>query len=193
MPLEVVLSVGVLAGVSVTPASNRVSVVATVFTGVPPIPIGAVEPGRPKSVAAARFRLMAPVALLSAFINNTPVVTLCVPLVRNCWQRIGVSPSKLLMPLSYASIPGGLLTLIGSASNLTVMALHVESVRAKGLPAPNFGLRFWGSLFVGPPAGLIGTPYRRFGFPNVGGPQTLILAVLCALICPLAVPFRPGP
>ena len=214
MRLEGILSVGVLAGVSVALASTRASLEATTFTGVLLMLIGAVEPGpvlagfshpavmsiaalfvaaagmratganqtaapiqpgRPKSVVAAQSRLMAPVALLSAFINNTPVVKMCVPLVRSWAQRIGVSPSRLLMPPSSASILGGQLTLVGNASNLIVKGLHVESLRAEGQPAA-----------------LIGIAYRSFDFPKVGAPLTLIPAVHCPLICPLAVPFRPG-
>ena len=202
------------------------------FTGVPLILIGAVEPGpalagfshpavismaalfvvaagmrdtvatqaaaptqlgRPESVVTAQFRLIAPVARLFAFIKNTPVVAMCVPLVRSWTQRNRASSSKLLMPLRYASILGGKLTPVGSASNVTVTALYVESLRAEGLRALISGLRFWGSAFGGLPAVSIGIPYRSFDFPKGGAPPTLIPAVLCALICPLAVPFRPGP
>ena len=182
MPLEGILSVGVLAGVSVAVASNGVSVGATMFTGALLI-----------LVAAAQVRLMALVALLSAFINNTPVVAMCVPLVRSWAQCTGVSPSNLLMPLGYASILGGQLTLAASASNLIVMGLYVESRRADGLPAPSSGLRFWGSAFVGLSAALIGIAHRSFDFHKVGAPQTLVPSVRCAPIWPLAVPFRPGP
>ena len=48
------------------------------------------------------------------------------PLDLSSAQRIGISPSKLLIPLSYTSIRGGQFTLIGSASNLIVMGLYVE-------------------------------------------------------------------
>ena len=91
--------------------------------------------GRQRSVIAAQFRLMAPVALLSAFINTTPVVSAYLALVRSSAQRIGVSPSKLLMPLGFASLLGGQLTLIGSAFNLIVRSMDVECLRAENLPA----------------------------------------------------------
>ena len=117
-----------------------------------------IQLGRPRSIAAAQFRLMAPVTLLSAFINNTPVVAMYLPLARSWAERIGVSPSKLLLPLSYRSMLGGQLTLIGGASNLIVTGLYVEYLREAGLPALSYGMRFWGPAFVRLPA-LVGIAY----------------------------------
>ena len=115
--------------------------------------------GRPKTVASAQFRLMAPVAVLSAFINNTPVVAMYLPLVRVWANRIRVSSSKLLIPLSFASILGGQLTLIGSASNLIVMGLYLEYLEVSGLAAPHHLLNFWGPALLGLPAALVGIAY----------------------------------
>ncbi|MFP9193682.1 SLC13 family permease [Natronosalvus vescus] len=55
---------------------------------------------------------------LAGFINNTPVVAIFVPMISDLAEKIGVSPSKLLLPLSYAAILGGTLTLIGTSTNL---------------------------------------------------------------------------
>lgn len=115
--------------------------------------------GQPASVFAAQLRLMAPVALLSAFINNTPVVAMYLPLVRDWARRIRVSPSKLLMPLSFASILGGQLTLIGSASNLIVMGLYLEYLRSSDLVLPGATLQFWGPSLLGLPAACCGIAY----------------------------------
>ena len=115
--------------------------------------------GHPASVSAAQLRLMAPVALLSAFINNTPVVAMYLPLVRDWARRIRVSPSQLLMPLSFASILGGQLTLIGSASNLIVMGLYLEYLRAADLAPLSATLRFWGPALLGLPAACCGIAY----------------------------------
>ena len=60
------------------------------------------------------------VAFLSAFINNTPVVALFIPVVLSCAKAIRVSPEKLLIPLSFASIFGGTCTLIGTSTNILV-------------------------------------------------------------------------
>ncbi len=121
--------------------------------------IGPLLLGRPKSVASAQFRLMAPVAILSGFINNTPVVAMYLPLVREWAGRIRVSASKLLLPLSFASILGGQLTVIGSASNLILMGLYLTHLQESGLPAPGKTLTFWGPALLGLPAGIVGIAF----------------------------------
>ncbi len=63
---------------------------------------------------------------LSAFINNTPVVVVMVPLVLGIARKVKARPSKLLMPISFASQLGGTLTLIGTSTNLLVAGLVVE-------------------------------------------------------------------
>ncbi len=90
--------------------------------------------GQPKTVLSSQFRLIAPASLLSAFLNNTTVVAMMIPAVQEWAQRLKLSASKLLLPLSYAAILGGTCTLIGTSTNLVVDGL----VQAKGLPA--FGI-----------------------------------------------------
>lgn len=58
------------------------------------------------------------VSPLSGFINNTAAVAILLPMVTNLAQSKGTSPSKLLLPMSYASMFGGMLTLIGTSTNL---------------------------------------------------------------------------
>jgi len=72
------------------------------------------------SQTLALVALMFGVMALSAFINNTPVVVILTPVVIALAQSLGTSPSKLLIPLSYASILGGTTTLIGTSTNLLV-------------------------------------------------------------------------
>lgn len=55
---------------------------------------------------------------LAGFVNNTPVVAVFIPMITDLAKKAGVSPSKLLLPLSYAAILGGTLTLIGTSTNL---------------------------------------------------------------------------
>jgi Na+/H+ antiporter NhaD/arsenite permease-like protein len=64
---------------------------------------------------AATVGTTAPIA---GFINNTPVVAVSIPMITDLAEEANVSPSKLLLPLSYAAILGGTLTLVGTATNL---------------------------------------------------------------------------
>jgi di/tricarboxylate transporter len=72
-------------------------------------------------------RLLLPVSGVSAFINNTPLVAILIGQVTSWCNRRGVSPSKLLLPISYAAILGGILTVIGTSTNLTASGLLQES------------------------------------------------------------------
>jgi Na+/H+ antiporter NhaD/arsenite permease-like protein len=75
------------------------------------------------TVPAAQARLIFPIAGLSAFLNNTPVVAMFLPVVSDICRRTGISPSKLYMPLSTAATLGGLCTLIGTSTNLIISGL----------------------------------------------------------------------
>ncbi len=70
--------------------------------------------------------LMLGIGAISAFINNTAAVAMLMPVVLGVCGKIGASPSKLLMPLSFASMFGGACTLIGSSTNLLVSQIAVE-------------------------------------------------------------------
>lgn len=79
--------------------------------------------GRPRGERAALLRVMAPVAALSAFLNNTPVVAMMIPAVQDWAKRLQLAPSRLLLPLSYAAILGGTCSLIGTSTNLVVAGM----------------------------------------------------------------------
>lgn len=72
-------------------------------------------------------KIMVPVSALSAFLNNTPVVIIFAPMVKNWAERMNLSPQKFLIPLSYATILGGMCTLIGTSTNLVVHGLMLEN------------------------------------------------------------------
>ena len=71
--------------------------------------------GRPKTAASAQLRLMPPIAIVSAFLNNTPVVAVMIPIVQKWSKLTGVSAQQLMIPLSFACILGGTCTLIGTS------------------------------------------------------------------------------
>lgn len=73
-----------------------------------------------ESPKAAVVGLMGTVLLTSAFVSNTPIVVVMIPVFIQVAQKLGVSPSKLMMPLSYITVMGGTITLIGTTSNLLI-------------------------------------------------------------------------
>ncbi len=108
--------------------------------------------GLPKGHNAALFRLMTPVMGMSAFLNNTPVVAMFIPVVSDWSRKLRISPSKLMIPLSYAAIFGGTCTLIGTSTNLVVNGLLVSST---DLP----GLKLFDLAVVGLPCAIAGMIY----------------------------------
>ena len=76
--------------------------------------------GRPTNVRRAQLRIATPAASLSGLLNNTPLVAAMIPALHAWSRRIGVAPSKLMIPLSYSAILGGTLTMIGTSTNLVV-------------------------------------------------------------------------
>ena len=79
--------------------------------------------GQVRSLGQAQLRMMLPVAALSAFLNNTPVVAIFIPAIDDWARRFHLSVSKLMLPLSYAAIAGGTCTLIGTSTNLVINGL----------------------------------------------------------------------
>jgi di/tricarboxylate transporter len=108
---------------------------------------GAIQPllgstlGRVASPKRALARLLFPVAGLSGFLNNTPIVATVAPQVAAWAQRSGQSPSVYLMPLSFATILGGVMTAIGTSTNLIGSGL----MQAEGMqPMGMFEITFLG-------------------------------------------------
>lgn len=90
--------------------------------------------GRPTSLASAQLRAMVVPGILSAFMNNTPVVALMVPAIRDWARKQRLSVSKLLMPMNGAVVLGGLCTLIGTSTNVVVSGLYAaETGRPLGM------------------------------------------------------------
>ncbi len=79
-----------------------------------------------RSPRATLAATLAAAALLSAFLNNTPVVVMFIPILTTLAARLTVSPAKVLIPLSFVSILGGMTTMIGSSTNLLVAGMVDE-------------------------------------------------------------------
>lgn len=103
---------------------------------------------------------MAPgVSLYSGFLNNTPIVAMGIPAIRSWARKHGVSSSKLLIPLSYAAILGGMCTLIGTSTNLIAHGL----LQSNGMA----GFTFFELTRIGVPCAIIGLIYIIFVSPAI--------------------------
>ncbi|MBN1182593.1 MAG: SLC13 family permease [Bacteroidales bacterium] len=98
------------------------------------------------------------ISSFSAFLNNTPLVALMMPYVHTWCKKSKISPSKFLMPLSYAAILGGCATLIGTSTNLIVNGMVVDQQIIPGLKSLNIFDFAW----VGIPMMIIGFFYLLF-------------------------------
>ncbi len=87
--------------------------------------------GRPKTIIGAQLRMMFPVSVLSGFMNNTPIVAMYLPVINDWARQLGISSSKLYMPLSFAATLGGKISMIGTASNVLVIGLFVAFVSTR--------------------------------------------------------------
>ncbi|CAN5251560.1 SLC13 family permease [soil metagenome] len=108
--------------------------------------------GHSKRLSTALLRIMLPVMTMSAFVNNTPVVASFIPAVLDWARKHGFSPSKLMIPLSYAAIFGGTCTLIGTSTNLIINGLLLETPGQRGLG-------FFELAWVGVPCATVGFIY----------------------------------
>ena len=115
--------------------------------------------GRPRTVRGALSRIFAPVVLLSGFLNNTPVVATMIPAVHAWARKIGIAPSRLMIPLSYTAILGGTLTLIGTSTNLVVNGQY-QAITGE----PGFSL--FAITAIGLPVALVGLLFMWLFFPR---------------------------
>lgn len=120
--------------------------------------------GRAKSLTVAQARLMLPVAAISAFINNTPLVAMCIPVVQDFAKRTKIAPGKLFIPLTYAATLGGVCSLIGTSTNLVVNEMWTKSGRES--------FQLFDIAPVGIPVALVGIGYillaGRWLLPETG-------------------------
>lgn len=112
-----------------------------------------------RSEAAGLARMTGPVSVLSAFLNNAPIVAMMTPVIGDWGRRRGLSPSRLLIPLSYASILGSTTTIIGTSTTLTVAGLVEEAGFRQ--------LGFFELAAVGVPIAAVGLLYLQFVSPRL--------------------------
>lgn len=110
-----------------------------------------------RSIQRILLRLCPSVSAYSAFLNNTPIVAMGIPAIRSWAQKNHIPVSKLLMPLSYAAILGGICTLIGTSTNLITHGL----LQSHGFE----GLSFFELAWVGVPCAIAGLIYLVFATP----------------------------
>ncbi len=79
------------------------------------------------SVRQVQSRMLPVISFISAFLNNTPVVVIFAPMIKRWAEKHGVAATKLLIPLSYATILGGVCTLIGTSTNLVVHGMVIDA------------------------------------------------------------------
>ncbi len=103
------------------------------------------------TVTRAQLRILPIVSVFSAFMNNTPVVVIFAPIIKNWAKKVGLSCTKFLIPLSYATILGGLCTLIGTSTNLVVHGMMTD----RGME----GLKMFDLAFIGIPITVVGLAF----------------------------------
>lgn len=96
----------------------------------------------------ALFKIIIPVGGISGFLNNTPIVVMLTPIIRKWCAENNISPSKFLIPLSYATILGGTLTLIGTSTNLIVHGLLLD-LRMEGFSFFQIGYITFPAVIIG--------------------------------------------
>ena len=113
--------------------------------------------GRPKTLLGAQVKILPSVSIGSAFLNNTPLVAMMIPVIRDLSKSCRLAASRLYIPLSYASILGGTCTLIGTATNLVVSGMVIDSMAEAGPSTPYMReITMFDLAWIGVPATLIG-------------------------------------
>jgi len=113
--------------------------------------------GYPRTLLTAQIKILAPIALGSAFLNNTPLVAMAIPVIKDIAHSCKLPLTRLLIPLSYASILGGTCTLIGTATNLVINGLLNDLLISgrTGLP-PMHSIAMFDPAKIGIPITIIG-------------------------------------
>ena len=120
--------------------------------------------GRPKTIMGAQIKILPPIAVGSAFLNNTPLVAMMIPVIRDLTQSTRLPARQLYLPVSFASILGGTCTVIGTSTNLVIVGLVADAMAeeaSSGLPTMR-ALKMFDPAWVGLPAAVIGIAFMIF-------------------------------
>lgn len=96
-------------------------------------------PKKNATVTTASLRFYPIVTFISAFFNNTPVVVIFAPMIKNWARKMKLPPTKFLIPLSYATIIGGICTLIGTTTNLVIHGMLLQEAKDEAVAAKSGG------------------------------------------------------
>lgn len=86
-------------------------------------------PKKNASITSVGLRFYPVVSFISAFFNNTPVVVIFAPMIKNWARKMKLPPTKFLIPLSYATVIGGICTLIGTTTNLVLHGMLIQEYK----------------------------------------------------------------
>ena len=125
--------------------------------------IGSLMLGKAMTEKSVLRRLSFTVTTMSAFLNNTPIVSMFIPIIVDWCKKRGTAPSRLLLPLSYLTILGGTCTLIGTSTNLVVDGLLRQTVaNHPELIDTLHPMGLFELSYVGIPYAVIGSLYLYF-------------------------------
>jgi Trk K+ transport system NAD-binding subunit len=117
--------------------------------------------GLPKSLRAAYLKIIPPTAIGSAFLNNTPLVAMMIPVVRDITRMTGLQGAKIYMFISFGSILGGASTLIGTSTNLIIAGLVSDAINSGQLQNME-PITIFEPTKIGLPAALAGILFMIF-------------------------------
>jgi di/tricarboxylate transporter len=116
--------------------------------------------GLPKSIIGAQVKILPPIALGSAFLNNTPLVAMMIPVIKDLSRASRLPAQQLFLPLSFASILGGMCTVIGTSTNLVIAGLVMDAI-AEGQSDLTVirALKMFDPALVGVPIAVVGLAF----------------------------------
>ncbi|GMW03317.1 MAG: SLC13 family permease [Candidatus Hydrogenedentota bacterium] len=126
--------------------------------------MGRILLGKANNERSVMLRMSFVASGISAFMNNTPVVAMLLPILVSWCRRHRVSPSRVLIPLSYLTILGGICTLIGTSTNIVVNGLLADAHKTRPDLVP---MTLFELAWVGVPCLILGSAYLIFAGPKL--------------------------